>query len=101
VDNSQCSYGYQQHTPLITFSQKLASVGPIMLLLEGGYNLSATAACTEQCMRVLLGETPPSLSADAAPLSEQGRQAIIETLTAQAEFWQAARDRLEVLSSHA
>lgn len=39
----------------------LASLGPTVVLLEGGYNLSTTAKCTEQVVRVLLGEAPPPL----------------------------------------
>jgi len=38
------------------------------VLLEGGYNLSATAAATEACLRVLLGERPAALPfQDRAP----------------------------------
>ena len=39
----------------------LQMVAPLAVLLEGGYNLSATAAGTEACLRVLLGERPPPL----------------------------------------
>jgi len=80
------------------FTQMLASVGPIMLLLEGGYNLSQTAKCTEQCMRVLLGEAPPPLPAEL-PESQRGRQSILEALEAQAPHWQAARHKLAELSA--
>ncbi|KAF5831193.1 histone deacetylase 7 [Dunaliella salina] len=78
------------------FTQMLASVGPIMLVLEGGYNLSQTAKSTEQCMRILLGEAPaplPELSE-----SQRGRQSILEALEAQAPYWQAARQKLAELS---
>lgn len=75
----------------------LSTVGPIMLVLEGGYNLSATAQCTEQCMRVLLGESPPPLAADLT-VSEQGKEGILEALQAQAPYWQSAREKLEALS---
>ncbi|KAI8463818.1 MAG: hypothetical protein J3K34DRAFT_388866, partial [Monoraphidium minutum] len=37
----------------------LMRVAPVALLLEGGYNLAATAAATEACVRVLMGEAPP------------------------------------------
>jgi hypothetical protein len=39
----------------------LKTYAPLGLLLEGGYNLSATAACVESCLRVLLGEQPMPL----------------------------------------
>lgn len=46
----------------------LQPVAPLAVLLEGGYNLSATAAATEACLRVLLGETAPALPiGDRAP----------------------------------
>jgi len=39
----------------------LQMIAPTCALLEGGYNLLATAVCTEACVRVLLGERPPRL----------------------------------------
>ncbi len=40
----------------------LAPIAPLALLLEGGYNLDATAKGTEASLRVLLGERPPPIS---------------------------------------
>ncbi len=48
------------------FTAMLGQVAPLVLLLEGGYNLTATASATEACMRVLLGEAPAPLSPAAA-----------------------------------
>ncbi len=52
-------------------AQMLSSLGPCMLLLEGGYNLAATAACTAECVPLLglglgLGHarTPPAATGD-------------------------------------
>ena len=46
----------------------LQPIAPLAVLLEGGYNLSATAAATEACLRVLLGERPAALPfEDRAP----------------------------------
>ncbi len=46
----------------------LQPIAPMAVLLEGGYNLSATAAATEACLRVLLGERPAALPfQDRAP----------------------------------
>lgn len=39
----------------------LKPYAPLGLLLEGGYNLAATAACVEACVRALLGERPMPL----------------------------------------
>ncbi len=36
----------------------LCNIAPVAMLLEGGYNLRATAACVEACVRALLGEHP-------------------------------------------
>ncbi len=44
----------------------LSAVAPSVLLLEGGYNLTATAAATEACLRVLLGEAPAPLEGGQA-----------------------------------
>ncbi|GLI68719.1 hypothetical protein VaNZ11_013205, partial [Volvox africanus] len=40
------------------FAAMLSALAPTVMLLEGGYNLIATAAATEACLRVLLGEQP-------------------------------------------
>lgn len=46
----------------------LQPVAPLAVLLEGGYNLSATAAATEACLQVLLGNRAPPLPVeDRAP----------------------------------
>jgi acetoin utilization deacetylase AcuC-like enzyme len=44
----------------------LTAVAPTVLLLEGGYNLDATARAVEACARVALGERPPRLRGGAA-----------------------------------
>ena len=45
----------------------LGAVAPLAVLLEGGYNLAATAAGCEAVLRVLLGARPGRLPAPAAP----------------------------------
>lgn len=39
----------------------LQPIAPLVLLLEGGYNLAVTAASVEACVRVMLGEPPARL----------------------------------------
>ena len=39
----------------------LGAVAPLAVILEGGYNLAATAGGVEATLRVLLGERPPRL----------------------------------------
>jgi len=45
----------------------LGAVAPLAVLLEGGYNLAATAAGCEATLSVLLGRRPARLPAPAAP----------------------------------
>jgi hypothetical protein len=45
----------------------LQPVAPTVLLLEGGYNLAATSASVEACVRVLLGEPPARLAGPLIP----------------------------------
>lgn len=52
----------------------LKAVAPLCLLLEGGYNLSATAVATEACLRVLLGEQVPPLPWPRQGATKQQRQ---------------------------
>ena len=55
-------------------------------MLQGGYNLEATAAGVEACMRVCLGERPPPLRPDGRELpapSAAGLAAIREALILQ------------------
>ena len=45
----------------------LGAVAPLAVLLEGGYNLSATAAGCEAVLRVLLGAKPLRFAKPAVP----------------------------------
>lgn len=64
----------------------LKGVAPMVVLLEGGYNLTATAASVEATLRVMLGEAPPALPGRRAP-STQGMAAIKQAIAAHAEHW--------------
>ncbi|KAL0025680.1 hypothetical protein WJX77_003831 [Trebouxia sp. C0004] len=65
----------------------LQPIAPMTVLLEGGYNLSATAAATEACLRVLLGERPAALPfQDRAP-STSGMAVIQKVICTQAKYW--------------
>mmetsp|Transcript_13788 Transcript_13788/g.29739 ORF Transcript_13788/g.29739 Transcript_13788/m.29739 type:complete len:574 (+) Transcript_13788:188-1909(+) len=66
----------------------LKAVAPVVLLLEGGYNLRSTAVSTEACLRVLLGEPPASLPGMRYP-SAFGWQAIQRCIQVQAQYWQS------------
>ncbi|KAL6765253.1 hypothetical protein V8C86DRAFT_1034492 [Haematococcus lacustris] len=76
-------------------TQMLLGIGPLVLLLEGGYNLAATAECTAACIRVQLGEQPPDLPpGPQQQMSSQAKQALVATLQAHAPYWQPAVDEL-------
>lgn len=66
----------------------LKSIAPLVLLLEGGYNLKATASATEACLRVLLGEQPGSLPGPRTP-SAEGRRAVMEACKVQSKHWKS------------
>lgn len=78
----------------------LKAVAPIVLLLEGGYNLLATATATEACLRVLLGEAPPHLPGNRHP-SPLGLQAIQQALLVQARWWRSLQPAASaVIAAH-
>ncbi len=64
----------------------LMPIAPCVLLLEGGYNLTATARSTEACLRVLLGERPPPLPGQSH-VTPFGRLAILTAQQVQARYW--------------
>ncbi|KXZ56504.1 hypothetical protein GPECTOR_1g451 [Gonium pectorale] len=78
------------------FAAQLSSLAPAVLLLEGGYNLTATAAATEACLRVLLGEQPAPLqgcSAIASGGTSSGGMSVAsprDAATAAEDPWVAA-----------
>lgn len=74
----------------------LQPVAPLAVLLEGGYNLSATAAATEACLRVLLGERPPALPFEDRAPSASGLAVIQHVIRIQVHqaYLQPAGSRL-------
>lgn len=60
----------------------LSAVAPLAVLLEGGYNLQATAAGCEAVLRVLLGQKVPVFSRPAVP-STAGLMAIQQVIKTQ------------------
>ncbi|GAX82206.1 hypothetical protein CEUSTIGMA_g9634.t1 [Chlamydomonas eustigma] len=66
----------------------LKSVAPLVLLLEGGYNLTSTALSTEACLRVLLGEQPGCLPG-VRYASAKGNRSIQESIRVQSRYWRS------------
>lgn len=60
----------------------LQPIAPLALLLEGGYNLAATAASVEACVRVLLGQPPARMQTPLVP-SPVGLATIARALAVQ------------------
>ncbi|KAG1678202.1 hypothetical protein FOA52_016139 [Chlamydomonas sp. UWO 241] len=75
----------------------LKVVAPTVLLLEGGYNLNATAEASEACLRVLLGESPGCLPGPRHA-STLGCRGIQQAIQAQARYWKCLRATSELLS---
>ena len=61
--------------------------GKVVLALEGGYSLSATAASVASCMEALLGVQSPAPPGSAENCDKGARLAIDQTRAAHAEFW--------------
>lgn len=66
----------------------LKAIAPVVIILEGGYNLDMTARSTEACLRVLLGETPPMLPGPRYA-STVGCRGIHDALTIQSRYWKS------------
>ncbi|WIA13662.1 hypothetical protein OEZ85_007224 [Tetradesmus obliquus] len=66
----------------------LRPLAPLGLLLEGGYNLAATAASAEACVRALLGERPAPLRGTRCA-GVTGWSSILRTLLVHQEHWQS------------
>ncbi len=71
----------------------LGAVAPLAVLLEGGYNLRATAAGCEAVLRVLLGQKVPAFSRPAVPCTA-GLMAIQQVIKQQVRLYAASKDAL-------
>ena len=69
----------------------LGAVAPLAVLLEGGYNLRATAAGCEAVLRVLLGQKVPAFSRPAVPCTA-GLMAIQQVIKQQVRVQSKNKD---------
>ncbi|XP_006876753.1 PREDICTED: histone deacetylase 6 [Chrysochloris asiatica] len=60
--------------------------GRIILILEGGYNLTSISESMAACTRILLGDTPPLMAPLRPPLS-RALASISETIHAHRRYW--------------
>ena len=72
----------------MTARLRTLSGGRMVLALEGGYNLKAISASAAACLRVLLGEEPPTARA-GSEVSPTAEKALAEVLRAQSQYWPA------------
>jgi hypothetical protein len=74
---------------------------PCVLLLEGGYNLAATATCTASCIRALLDKpqssVPSYLAANSRPRPEI-LGALLQTLRVHTPHWSVLQEHLHALN---
>nr|XP_019569862.1 PREDICTED: histone deacetylase 6 isoform X3 [Rhinolophus sinicus] len=78
--------GYAHLTHLL---MGLAS-GRIILILEGGYNLTSISESMAACTRTLLGDPPPVLTLPRPPLSG-ALASIAETIQVHRRYWRSLR----------
>lgn len=75
----------------------LHRIAPLVLLLEGGYNLKATAVCTEACLKVLLGDLPNPKSSSAVP-SPMAWLGIQEAIQVHQDYWSLLSDPVDIVA---
>eukprot|EP00794_Sanderia_malayensis_P006840 gene6840-7608_t len=60
--------------------------GKIMLVLEGGYNLSTISASMSSCVQCLLGDACPAVGT-MAQVKESAVESILNTVRVQSKYW--------------
>ncbi|KAH9810357.1 hypothetical protein DFH28DRAFT_1034147 [Melampsora americana] len=71
---------------LMTHMLSSLANGNIVLALEGGYHLESLALSATECIKILMGETPPKLEKSLVA-SDVATETVDECLRVQAEFW--------------
>ncbi|KAK9514654.1 hypothetical protein VZT92_025357 [Zoarces viviparus] len=68
--------------------------GRVLLILEGGYNLSSISDSMAMCTSVLLGDPPPSLVTPPPPPHHSAMVTINEVIRHHAPYWMSLRIRI-------
>ncbi|XP_054652380.1 histone deacetylase 6 isoform X2 [Dunckerocampus dactyliophorus] len=68
--------------------------GRVLLILEGGYNLTSISESMAMCTSVLLGDPPPSLLMPLPPPHHGAVTAINEVIRYHAPYWKSLRIRI-------
>ncbi|XP_069033810.1 histone deacetylase 6 [Embiotoca jacksoni] len=79
--------GYAHLTHLLT---SLAA-GRVLVVLEGGYNLTSISESMAMCTSVLLGDPPPSLTTPLPPPHHSAVATINEVIRHHAPYWKSLR----------
>lgn len=66
------------------------AAGRVLIILEGGYNLTSISESMSMCTSMLLGDSPPSLD-HLTPLKTSATVSINNVLRAHAPFWSSLR----------
>uniref|UniRef100_A0A671XFY2 Protein deacetylase HDAC6 n=1 Tax=Sparus aurata TaxID=8175 RepID=A0A671XFY2_SPAAU len=65
--------------------------GRVLLILEGGYNLTSISDSMAMCTSVLLGDSPPSLMTPLPPPHRSAVATINEVIRQHAPYWRSLR----------
>uniref|UniRef100_A0A3Q2XFI4 Protein deacetylase HDAC6 n=1 Tax=Hippocampus comes TaxID=109280 RepID=A0A3Q2XFI4_HIPCM len=65
--------------------------GRVLLILEGGYNLTSISDSMAMCTSALLGDPPPSLATPLPPPHDAAVAAINEVIRHHAPYWKSLR----------
>ncbi|XP_041801487.1 histone deacetylase 6 [Chelmon rostratus] len=68
--------------------------GRVLLILEGGYNLTSISDSMAMCTSVLLGDPPPSLTTPLPPPHHNAVSTINEVIRHHAPYWRSLRIHL-------
>uniref|UniRef100_A0A672IQ56 Protein deacetylase HDAC6 n=1 Tax=Salarias fasciatus TaxID=181472 RepID=A0A672IQ56_SALFA len=71
--------------------------GRVLLILEGGYNLTSISDSMAMCTRTLLGDPPPSLVTPLPPPHRNATLTINEVIRHHAPYWKSLRIHSEPL----
>uniref|UniRef100_A0A671XGB8 Protein deacetylase HDAC6 n=1 Tax=Sparus aurata TaxID=8175 RepID=A0A671XGB8_SPAAU len=73
--------------------------GRVLLILEGGYNLTSISDSMAMCTSVLLGDSPPSLMTPLPPPHRSAVATINEVIRQHAPYWRSLRIHSQFLCS--
>ncbi|CAH1232520.1 HDAC6 [Branchiostoma lanceolatum] len=70
--------------------------GRVVLLLEGGYNLSSISESMSECTKILLGDPCPAFDHEYSPPCEEAVESILSTLHVHQKYWRSLAFQVDV-----